>query len=343
MKSSSDKSNGMSSTPKGLEESLRNLSRTRMRRESEEAGLKELKEWQVEKAVDFWMGHMRGEAAGENLGFLTRLLVQVNLPHDEPEKGLEIWTRKNGEAYLQIQPGFTIDPKTGEAHKLGYPFGVIPRLLLIFLVSEALRTKSRVIFVGKSLSEFVEKIGLKATGGKKGDITRLKDQLYRLLKAKIEYGANRKEGNIRMEFGGGAGIASKWMLLWDWKGHEGEMQLFESQVELDADFFAEIMRHPIPLDLRVVSVIRQSPLALDLYTWLTYRVNSLQKPFKLSWGLLAEQIGSNYGRLTDFQRKASKALKEIQRVWPVEVEIVHGGVLLKPSKPSVPQIPKPTK
>lgn len=336
----SDKTDGSKPTY-GVDATMRSFSHTRLQKVTEDNELKPLKDWKAELAADFWLGHVRGDAAGENLGFLTRLLVQVNLPHDEPDKALPAWERVNGDTFLYIVPGRKVDTTTGKSDSLGYPFGVIPRLLLIYLCSEAVRTKKPVINLGRSLSEFVDKIGLRRQGGKRGDITRLKEQLRRLLGATIRYGVQPVRGKQTMVMEADAKIASKWMLLWDWDEKlEGEQNLFESQVELDAAFFNEIIKRPVPLDIRVVSVLRQSPLALDLYTWLTYRVNSLEKPLKLSWGILAEQIGSNYGRLTDFQRKASKAIKEIQRVWPVEIDVVHGGILLKPSKPSVPQIPK---
>lgn len=308
----------------------------------EKDGGKRFKDWQAEKVLDFWDDHALGKPThSENLAFLARLLVQVNLPHEEPKKGMVAWTRCNGDAYLYIRPGIDVDPKTGKATELGFPFGVIPRLLLIYLVSEAIRTKDPRIKMGRSLSEFVERIGLRRQGGKRGDITRLKEQLRRLLSATIRYGV-QPGGVKKITMESDARIASKWMLLWDWDPRkETSQSLFESEVVLDQTFFDEIMRHPVPLDLRVVTVLRQSPLALDLYTWLTYRVSRLERPFKLPWGVLAEQIGSNYGRTTDFQRKASKALTDIRRVWVgLNVDTVHGGILLKPSQPSVPKLPK---
>ena len=42
-------------------------------------------------------------------------------------------------------------------------------------------------------------------------------------------------------------------------------------IELGEDFFNEIIRCPIPIDLNTLRAMKRSPLGLDLYLWLTYR------------------------------------------------------------------------
>ncbi|HEX2082195.1 MAG TPA: replication protein RepA, partial [Xanthomonadaceae bacterium] len=72
---------------------------------------------------------------------------------------------------------------------IGYPYGVILRLLLFWIVSEAVRTKSRRLELGPSLNQFLRAIGLNpATGrGKRGDATRLREQMDRLFQASISF------------------------------------------------------------------------------------------------------------------------------------------------------------
>ena len=54
--------------------------------------------------------------------------IQATLPHKNP-KDVPLWTRKNGNYILTIQPG----QFRGEL--LGYPYGTIPRLLMYWLSS----------------------------------------------------------------------------------------------------------------------------------------------------------------------------------------------------------------
>jgi len=44
---------------------------------------------------------------------------------------------------------------------------------------------------------------------------------------------------------------------------------------------------PQTLDLRTVRLLKQSPLALDLYAWVTRRVNDLERPTLISCGALS--------------------------------------------------------
>ena len=57
--------------------------------------------------------------------------------------------------------------------------------------------------------------------------------------------------------------------------------LWESKIELGEDFFNEIIRSPIPIDLNTLRAMKRSPLGLDL--WLTYRTFTLKAPLRLSW------------------------------------------------------------
>jgi hypothetical protein len=67
------------------------------------------------------------------LGYMARILAQVTLPHSKPE-GNE-YVRKNGFLTLSI---------LAPSH-VGLPYGGIPRVVLSWLTTEAVRTKSREI------------------------------------------------------------------------------------------------------------------------------------------------------------------------------------------------------
>jgi hypothetical protein len=80
----------------------------------------------------------------EDVAFLARQFVQATLPHSDPKS--DTWRRVNGNFALGIQAGF--DPETGTTY--GVPYGVIPRLLLFWITTEAVRTKNPRLVLGAS-------------------------------------------------------------------------------------------------------------------------------------------------------------------------------------------------
>ena len=276
---------------------------------------------------------MGNPAQSGQLGFSTRTLVQANLPHSNPGKDQRTWFRQNGDFSLVIQSDVNVDPKTGTEKIIGIPYGTVPRLVLFYLCSEAIRTKSRQIGLGDSLGAFLTDLGLKSTGGKKGDITRFKNQIKRLVTAKIKF---QYDGD-NAEAAFNASIAKKHFFFWD--QNPEQPSLFESNVVLDHDFYEEIIAAPVPLHLGVVHALKSSSFALDLYTWLTYRVSRLEKPIFIKWSDLELQVGADYSDTKNFSRRARQVLGEVKTLWPHldYDDSKRGGFMLKPCTPSVPK------
>ena len=92
------------------------------------------------------------------------------------------------------------------------------------------------------------------------------------------------------------------------------------------------MDRPVPIDMRAIRALKQSPMALDVYTWLTYRVSYLKRPTVIPWAALALQFGSDYARLRDFKAALITELKKVLVVYGrVQVEALEDGLLVKPS------------
>ena len=108
------------------------------------------------------------------LGFMARAMVQATLPHSKVA-GNE-FTRKNGNYSLTI-----LSPSS-----IGLPYGSVPRLLLAWVTTEAVKTKSRELELGDSLSGFMRELDLVPTGGRWGSISRLKEQTKRLFASSIK-------------------------------------------------------------------------------------------------------------------------------------------------------------
>lgn len=261
------------------------------------------------------------------LGYMARSLIQATMPHRNPGK-VAVWGRRNGDFSLVMQPGYSLD-KNNKPQNIGLPYGTKPRLVMAFIISEAVKTREKEIVLGKSLSEFMRSINLIPSGGRWGTIPMLKEQMKRLFSSSISF---QYDGSEKVEISGGMKIASRTILFWD-TNHPSQNSLWESTVILTQEFFNEIVSRPVPIDLRALSILKDSSLAIDIYCWLIYRMYYLNKRIEIPWAVLELQFGSDYARTIDFKRKFIEHLKKVTLVYKeVNLEIGEKSLILKPSK-----------
>lgn len=249
------------------------------------------------------------------LGFMARAMVQATLPHSKVA-GNE-FTRRNGHYSLSI-----LAPS-----QIGLPYGSIPRLLLAWVTTEAVRTKSRELELGDSLSGFMRELDMVPTGGRWGSITRLKTQARSLFGSSIT--AIYEDGPAMAILN--QSVADKAVFWWDNKNPD-QAGLWKSTVTLSAPFFNEVTDRPIPIDMRAMKAIKKSPMALDIYAWLTYRVSYLKQPTVIPWAAVAMMLGSSYSVLRQFKAAFAQELRKVLLVYPmVQVEVLPEGLRIKPS------------
>jgi hypothetical protein len=263
--------------------------------------------------------HQQASEAGA-LGYMARLLVQATLPHKDPGPGVSTFERSNGNFHLVVMA----------PPRVGLPWGKTPRLLLSWLTTEAVRTRSPYLELGANLSGFMRELGLVPTGGRWGTITRLRDQVRRLFSSTIRcsYDApGRFEDTAFL-------VASRISLWWN-PAAPNQADLFGSYVELSPDFFRALVERPVPVDLRVLRALR-SPLALDLYCWLTYRVSYLQRPVEIPWSVLALQFGASYAEPRKFRYVFLQHAQSVLRLYPA-ARLSEGprGLIVAPSSPHI--------
>jgi hypothetical protein len=267
--------------------------------------------------------------------FMARQLVQATLPHKDPGNA-PLWTRRNGNLTLTIQPG----QKQGKL--LGYPYGTLPRLLLFWMTTEAVKTKNPRLELGGSLASFMRQLGLNPDNGSKGakrsDARRLRDQMERLFKATISFEQTQHRPGRIGERWTDMKVAPEGMLWWDERRPE-QASLWDSWIELSKQFFEAITAAPVPVDIRALNALKRSPLALDLYAWATYTAFQTQTKGQsrfVSWKLLHEQMGAEYSTIKNFSQKVRLALRKVQAVYPaLGLEFEPGGVRVLPCNPAV--------
>ena len=263
--------------------------------------------------------------ADAELGFMARLLALCSLPRTNPGNRLQ-YVRRNGP--------YTLVMSCASTAKL--PYGPLPRLLLAWVCSEAVRTQSRVLILDDSLSAFMRRIGLESSGGA-GRI-RLRNQMDRLFKASVSL-TYEDERRLRFMI---SPIADRGEFWWNPKRPD-DRTLWNSTIRLGEEFFNEIIRNPVPLDLHILKAMKRSSLGLDLYLWLTYRTFALKRPLRLSWQALYRQFGADPAKAGDkvvqqaFRRDCLRELKKIKTAWPdLRYTTAQGVLVVSPSPTRIP-------
>jgi hypothetical protein len=279
--------------------------------------------------------------------FMARQLILCTLPHTDPGN-VETWSRRAGNAALGIQPAF--DFETGR--KIGFPYGIIPRLLLFWITTEVQHTKNRenltplekrTLQLGRSLSDFMRQVGLNPdTGrGKRGDAKRLHNQMDRLFGSRISFQFfvhdphHHGKAWLNME------VAPRGELWWDPKRPD-QGALWQSWILLGEEFYNALIALPVPVDMRALRALKRSPLALDLYAWVCYRafviVQKNQPPQFMAWSVLMRQLGADYNTGKNFRTKAQAALRKIAALYPgLTIGKAKGGFTIHATRLAVPQ------
>jgi hypothetical protein len=265
----------------------------------------------------------------ETIDFLHTVQCQCGLPYRNPGDAVREWDRKQGFASLRIEAGSALDPATREYVKLGLPYGEKPRLVLIHLASEAIRTGSPVVDVEDSMTAFARSLGLDTNGP---SLRHLKDQLARLAAATVRFGVVDGDRAVQIN----TQIVSA-LDLW-YPAEPGQRVLWPSTVRLGTDYFQSLTRHAVPLDRRAVGALASSSMALDVYVWLAQRLHRVPpgRPQRVTWVNLGEQFGQGFERLRDFRRAFLGTLRQVLAVYPAaRLEVGEEGVSLWASPPPV--------
>ena len=199
---------------------------------------------------------VRASEADPDLGFMARLLVLCSLPRTNPG---------NRKEYVRCNGPYTLVMSAGGLNKL--PFGNLPRLILAWVCTEAVRTQSRVLILGKSLSDFMRTLDIYSSSGRKH--TRLRNQMKRLFGCTVTmiYEDENVDATVN------AVIADSTVFWWN---KPDQPSLWESKIELGEKFYNEIIQHPVPIDMNTLTALKRSTLGLDLYLWLVYRTFTLR-------------------------------------------------------------------
>jgi hypothetical protein len=234
----------------------------------------------------------------------------------------EIWSRASIHASLEIHP---LRDSAGVYH--GVPYGPKARLMLLFLQSEALKTRSRFVELGRSMRQWLLSMGVRDCGTNYKVVA---DQAERIENCVLRFRYQGKEGENR----------------WQDSIVRGSFRPFAEDgiaaVELSEGFYEALTRHPVPICESAIRLLADTCMPLDIYLWLAYRLHSLDQLKVVSWEALHLQFGANTRLLKHFKPRFTRDLEVATAVYPdAGVELTESGIRLRPSPPPVPPRVRP--
>lgn len=260
--------------------------------------------------------------------FLHTVMCQVGMPRRKTDA--REFERHCGHTSILLEAGRLWNGKSWVEQPL--PYGTPPRLVMVHLSSEAIRTKSRSVEIGDSTRQFLSALGMQPSGGERGGYTMFRKQMEALAACRLSIGM-QAEGKV-------VTVDAKPIKRFEaWLQHDGSQKtLWPGVLELSPEFFDTLARHAVPLDYRAISALKHSALALDVYTWLAHRLCRIDKPagIMLSWENIRDQFGQEYANSKDFKREFRDILKQVCTVYPdARIEGTPGGLILRPSPPPI--------
>ena len=215
------------------------------------------------------------------------VMAQLNLPRSrvDPESPeAKRFERRSGGVSFLIQPGDLWTGKEFETQEL--PYGPMPRIVWNYLNTYAIQNRTQMIDLKGSASDFMKHVGLSVGGGKRGTYTTFKQQTKSLAAARITMGSGKTtfKGEIISEFEAWFTDDSRQGSLWP-----GRLILSDS-------YYNTLITSAVPLDSRVTMAFRSSALALDIYSWLAYRLRIIppNESCEIPWAALKQQFGQEY-------------------------------------------------
>lgn len=255
-------------------------------------------------------------------GYVHAGFAMTALPHKRIDQGE--WVRDNADIRLRIESG-----KDREGNLVGIPYGYVARLILLYLQTEAIRTQSREVELGRSMHGWLKTMGLNR-GGKGYEAVR--EQSRRISLCRLTFYHVTETGEAIMN-----GSFVREAIL-PYAGDPAQLPLWRETVVLDEAFYDSLVRHPLPIREEAIRTLSGRSMAIDLYIWLAYRLHDIKGPVRVPWPAMYRQFGVGFNLIRQFRAHSREALALALAGYPeAKVEIDDQAVTLYPSPPPVPE------
>jgi hypothetical protein len=252
----------------------------------------------------------------------------TSLPHKRLSDE-ETWEKKGYRVTLWVEPGRM---KSGSrAVTYGVPYGARARMILLYLQTQAVRTGSREIALGRSMRDWMERMGL-AIGGETA--RSLREQAARISACTLKF---FWEDDQQEAWARGAIVSSglRFKVPEDTQG-----SLWEDRVVLDEVFWKALRDHPVPLLEAAIRQLRDRSMSLDIYVWLAWRCHQLAKSTAISWPAVRAQFGAGFKASKHFKPAFIDALAAAAAAYPeARIEVDEAGIIVHPARSPIAPLP----
>ena len=278
----------------------------------------------------------------QDIGYTSKLFVQALFPYRKTDEEKRVIETAQGRIVVYADGGL--------------PYGKYPRLIMAYIITRAVENAGKLkagkidleqavrIPLGHSMNHFLQAIGIhgRGTGGKKGTLSIVREQLLRLADARVTV---KEDDGVRAR-GKHTQIMDEWDLWFDARD-PNQGSFIESYIKLTPQFFQHIIESPIPIDLAVLRQLTK-PRSMDIYIWLTVKQFWLSKnnrdSYLFTWDMMAQSFATkpltSSQNLADFRRELKAAIQDVILVWPdAGIEVSTGGVTVSKTAPSVEKKP----
>lgn len=257
------------------------------------------------------------------LGITHAGFCVTSLPHKRIADPL--WRRSGARTTLLVESG-----RDRSGAFVGVPYGSLARLILLYLQTEAVRTNSPEVELGRSMRSWMGRMNL-STGGKTYQL--VTEQARRISACRLTFFADTAGGEARHN---GAFVRDAISL--SGVAEADQTSLWQDRVRLDDGFWKSLREHPVPVREEALRAIGTRSLAIDVYIWLAYRLHSLPRSTPISWPALHGQFGAGFKLVRQMKPTFMEALALATAVYPeARVDAGQDGITLHPSPPAVPR------
>lgn len=262
--------------------------------------------------------------------FLHSALCAMSLPTKRPKDDTQPIVREDGKYALAINPRPILQTIDGKPvmRSLGVPFGAYPRVALIYLLSQAVTKRSRDVYLGRNFTEWMRRLGYQTVSyGPRGTANLMREQVDRLLACEWQI---RWEGHSA---GDSAFAVRDVKISNEYAGSLDRNGAFAREIRMSEQFYAHLIEHAVPLNEVAIRELKGTPTALDLYTYLAYRLPRISSPRGqiISWDQLAKHLGNNADSKR-FRQTVRETMQLVSAVYPnADVDFGGRNVVLRSS------------
>jgi hypothetical protein len=245
----------------------------------------------------------------DNATYMHVVLCHLGMPRSPKKERVfeRQYERPTFRYALRIEAGVLWNGREFAEHPL--PSGTKPRLVLLNLLTAAIRTKSRFIDAGHSQREFMFRVGIDPQGS---EYKAFKKQMHALAACRMQLGMTYPNGRLIHVNAQPVEKFETWLA----PPSSTQQTLWPGQFTLSQQFYDGLADCLIPVDERAAYKL-DGALEMDIYFWLSQRLCRVDDRGQfITWYALKDQFAPEYQRTRKFKEKFIASLKQVLAVYP---------------------------